>query len=62
VALIASPGDRTDRGGDRFPEVYPQNWPFGSVAATVWFMFAELGANPFAVPADVHPSGSGPPP
>jgi hypothetical protein len=31
------------------PAVFAQHWPFGSVAGTTWFMFVELGLNPFDV-------------
>ncbi len=33
----------------RMPEVYPQHWPFGSVAGTAWLIFVERDINPFAL-------------
>jgi hypothetical protein len=41
--------------GDEMPRVFPQHWPYGSVAATAWFIFAELETNPFAVGCQVPP-------
>lgn len=29
------------------PPIYPQHWPYGSVAATAWLIFVELDINPF---------------
>ena len=34
-------------GKGRMPEVYPQHWPFGSIAGTAWLIFVELDTNPF---------------
>ncbi|GAH87931.1 unnamed protein product, partial [marine sediment metagenome] len=31
------------------PSVFPQHWPYGSVAATGWLIFVELNLNPFAL-------------
>ncbi len=39
--------------GAEMPAVFPQHWPYGSVAATSWFIFAELKMNPFAVNCEV---------
>ena len=48
VAFIAPSTDRTDRGGDAMPFVYPDHWPFGSVAGVSWLIFIEMGnVNPF---------------
>jgi hypothetical protein len=41
----------TTGGGAEMPAVFPQHWPAGSVAATSWFIFAELDINPFACDA-----------
>jgi len=35
--------------GATMPAVFPQHWPYASVAATAWFIFAELNLNPFAL-------------
>ncbi len=35
--------------GADMPAAFPQHWPYASVAATAWFIFAELQTNPFAV-------------
>jgi hypothetical protein len=35
--------------GSQMPAIFPQHWPYGSVAATGWFIFVELNTNPFAV-------------
>jgi hypothetical protein len=40
--------------GAEMPAVFPQNWPYGSVAATAWFVFVELKTNPFAVSCKVE--------
>jgi hypothetical protein len=34
------------------PRTFPQHWPYDSVAATAWFVFVELGINPFAANCD----------
>jgi hypothetical protein len=31
------------------PTVYPQHWPYGSIAAAAWFIFVELDINPFSL-------------
>jgi len=33
--------------GSEMPPVFPQHWPFGSVAGTTWWLFVELDINPF---------------
>jgi hypothetical protein len=40
--------------GAEMPAVFPQHWPYGSVAATAWFIFVELKTNPFAVSCKVE--------
>jgi hypothetical protein len=30
------------------PRVFPQHWPYSSVAGTAWLVFEELDVNPFA--------------
>ena len=50
VALIARANDKTDRGGDAMPAVYPNHWPYGSLASTAWFVFVLKETNPFSCP------------
>jgi hypothetical protein len=40
------------------PAVYPQHWPFGSVAGTAWLIFVERAANPCGF-EQAHPKTNG---
>ena len=52
MAFIGSDTMTPLSNGAEMPAVFQQHWPYGSVAATAWFIFAELETNPFAVRCD----------
>lgn len=47
IGFTGSTGRTNISNGNQMPPVYPQHWPFGSVAATAWLIFVELDINPF---------------
>jgi hypothetical protein len=51
VALTRTPSVVGNGPDIPMPAVFPQHWPFGSVAGTAWLIFVELDINPFASPA-----------
>ena len=55
MAFTESDGMTSLSNGTEMPRVFPQHWPFGSVAATAWLIFAELETNPFVVNCEFPP-------
>jgi hypothetical protein len=49
VAFVGLKGAAQNASQIPAPAVFPQHWPYGSVAATSWLIFAELNLNPFAI-------------
>jgi len=49
VAFAGFKGENKKASYVPMPSVFPQHWPYGSVAATGWLIFVELNLNPFAL-------------
>ena len=49
IAFAGSDKKTTVFDSAEMPAVFPQHWPYGSVVATAWFIFAEWDINPFAL-------------
>jgi hypothetical protein len=49
VAFTGFKGEMKEPSHIPMPAVFPQHWPYGSVAATGWLIFVELDLNPFAL-------------
>jgi len=49
IVFTGSPSKTSASNVGEMPKVFPQNWPYGCVAATSWWIFLELDFNPYAL-------------
>jgi hypothetical protein len=49
VAFVDADKDTSISNGCLMPSVFPQHWPYGSVASTGWCIFVQLNVNPFSL-------------
>lgn len=47
IAFTGSDAKTSVSNGKQMPAVFPQHWPYGSVAGTAWLIFTDLDMNPF---------------